>query len=307
MKTENLPLVVSIIVHYESPKECATIVEDLEGINYSNHRIVVVDNCSKDSVFFHLTNLLSKTKAILIQNLSNGGYGSGINFGAKYAMYLKPDYFHIINSDTRILNKDYFNEIIIFFKSDKKIAAIGPAVLKADGSVQNTIMPFVSLKSIYFFKQLSKNISKIEINPKIYPVSVINGVCIFIAFGAFSEIKGFDDSFFMYGEEQDLCYRLHKSGYSVYFWSGSSIQHFEFHSRTVSKMLTWRDLLIRANQVLYFQKHINLLGALVLSILFSISFLLKKIKGYTFNSFSFLDTIKFLFLPSKLNSFFKNR
>jgi len=252
-----------------------------------------------------LSNLLYATNAILIQNIDNNGYGGGINFGAKFASKFDPEYIHIINTDTHILNKNYFEEIVSLFSNNKSYGVIGPGVLKTDGQIQNTIMPFVSLKSALLFKFIAINKSTIESRPKLFSVDVVNGVCFIINYKAFEKVNGFDDAFFMYGEEQDFCFRLNKAGFQVGFWSGLGIQHFESHNQQSNKVLGWRDILTRCNIVLFAKKHINNILALIIALLFSVSFLIKAIRGYRFIDYNLLKTIGFMFSPKSLNNYLK--
>lgn len=306
MMPNNNPLVVTIIVHYQSPEECATLVSDLEQLSYPNHQIVVVDNQSATSYYQQLTDLLQPTQAILIQNKANNGYGAGINLGVEHTLQLNPFYYHIINCDTRILNKDYISSIIQYMEKDEQLALIGPGILMEGKIVQNTIMPFISLYNVFAFKRLHKENSKIELIPQLYPADVINGVCFMVSAKAFKDINGFDKDYFMYGEEHDFCYNLHKKGYKCMFWSGQSILHYNGHKPN-KKAIHWRDVLVRCNQILYLKKHNKQFSSIVLSILFCLSFCIKRVLGIKFIDFTISQVIYFCFNPMKLNKYFINK
>lgn len=277
MMPNNNPLVVTIIVHYQSPEECATLVGNLEQLSYPNHKIVVVDNQSAPSYYQQLRDLLQPTQATLFQNKANSGYGAGINYGIQQVKHLQADFYQIINADTRVINLNYLSEIIDTFKKNAAAGLIGPCVQTLNGDIQNTIMPFITLRGVISGKHLNR--SFIQTPPIAIEAEVINGVCFVVSADAYHGIGGFDEDFFMYGEEHDLCYRLTKNQYQCLFWTGLSIQHDDYESRQDIKTFTWRDALIRANQILYLKKRQQYFSAFVLSVLFSTTLLLKYLKG----------------------------
>ncbi len=297
----SLPAVLTVLVHYNNPTECLAIVQELLAINNINQHVVVVDNQSSTQHYLTLQDALSSTNAELIQNSINGGYGSGINLGVKYGSRYNPDYIHVLNTDVSLLNKNYIASLLAVLEQDSSIGAIGPAVKLLNGEIQNTILPQVSFKSALRFKAITRQVSKLEEQPQLHAVQVINGVCMLIRYQAFRAIDGFDTDYFMYGEEQDFCYRLASAGYQIKFWSGASIQHFELHHTKLTKEVTWRDILVRSNQLLFLQKH-RMVWYPVVAILFSMGLLAKKLKRFKFTHYSVVEAIFFIFFPKRLNS-----
>lgn len=300
---ESNPLVVTIMVHYKSPEECIDLVNDLQKITWPNHKILIVDNQSGKIDYDHLKSKLNFNNVILIKNTVNNGYGGGINYGISQIQELKAEFYHIINTDTRIINPNYFTQIIKIFYSKDNAGLIGPGVQKINGSLQNTIMPFFTLKGI--FSRDIPNKSFISDIPTISMVEVINGVCFLVSSKAFNKINGFDEDFFMYGEEHDLCFRLKEIGFDSYFWSGLAITHLEGDERQSYKLFTWRDVLIRANQILFLKKRNKNGSAIILGILFSLSLVKKWLTGTKFSGFSIFRISYSYFFPSVINSSIK--
>ncbi|TCO06893.1 glycosyltransferase family 2 protein [Natronoflexus pectinivorans] len=298
------PLLVTILVHYNAPDECVSIVNQLAKTEYSNHEIVVVDNPSTPEVFEILKQQLTDDKIHVIQNHSNSGYGAGINFGAEYAKKLGAKYYHIINTDTSIVNGNYISKIIEEFDSTCDAGLIGPGVITPSGDVQNTIMQHTSIKNAKNFKKNQNFKSITEAYPKLYPVEVINGVCFIVKAEAFKFIKGFDEDFFMYGEEHDFCERLHTAGYQVYYWSGCAIKH--FHQQSNCFLFTWRDALARINQILYLQKR-NRAKAIVLALLFSVATTFKRLNNKYQFEIPYKSVIKGYLNPVKFNKQLKDK
>jgi GT2 family glycosyltransferase len=261
------PFVVTLAVHYESVEDCRKMVESLQLIDYPHHRVVIVDNCSAASTYLSLEAALAPFDCELIRNERNIGFGGGVNFAFQYALKYNPAYLHVINTDSVVVEGDYLGKLVQVMEEDPKIGIIGPAVLKTDGqSLQNTILPFISLRAALFFNSSYSALSVLETPPQIREVACINGVCFMMPVSAFQAVHGFDERYFMYGEEQDLCYYLAKSGYKRIFWSGKSILH--FGADREAGYIDWRYLYSRKNQIRFLKKVGRWPEGLLLSLLF---------------------------------------
>lgn len=299
MENNKNSLVITIIIHFRSPEECILLINDLQRITWDNHQILVVDNQSGESDFDLLKNQLKFSNVTLVKNVVNNGYGGGINYGISQIQHLNAEYYHIINTDIRIVNPNYITQIIEIFKNTTNAGLIGPGVETIHGNIQNTIMPFFTFMGV-----ISRNIpikSFISANPTIRIAEVINGVCLIVSSKAFNRINGFDEDFFMYGEEHDFCYRLKEKGYDSYFWSGIAITHLEGNERQGEKIFTWRDVLIRANQILFLKKRNKWFSSILLGILFSLSLIKKRVTGTKFIGFSIFRIIHSYFFPLVIN------
>lgn len=296
------PLVLTVLVHYNSVEDCYSITKDLENCGYSNHKIVIVDNKSSDTSYKELEFLVKNTKAYLIKNNSNNGYGGGINFGVQYGAQFNPDYIQVMNTDTRVINFSYISEIVKQMAALPSAGVIGPAIKTPEGGIQNTIMPFVTLKNLFYFKQKIRGLSFIQHPPVLKEVEVLNGVCFLVRYNAFQKINGFDEDYFMYGEEQDFCYRISKAGYLNYFLSTESIIHYENNWQPSTKeIIDWKYLLIRSNQVMYLGKNKNSFEGYISSIIFFTSTVKKTIVGSKLRNLSILKVFKALVRPKSFN------
>jgi len=79
------------------------------------------------------------------------------------------------------------------------------------------------------------------------------------------KLNGFDESFFFYSEEVDLCYRFKKSGGKIYFYPQTKIYH--FGSVSTNNNLSFRFINLSKAKIQYFKKHFNKLN-FVLIVLF---------------------------------------
>lgn len=266
----NSPLVASIVVAYENADDVINISRQLQQIPFTGHRLIVVDNHSSAACSEQVAEFCQANQIQYVRSEANGGYGAGINTGA--ALASQADYLHIINADTEILDGSYIKRIVSLMEGDSSLAMVGPIVKRPDQSIQNTVMPFFSLPSIFYNYRADANY---DFSSKDYcGVDVINGVCAVIRRSCFEEAGGFDERYFMYGEEHDLCMKLHKLGYRMAIFNCTAIVHKE-NALTSHKEFDWRDVYIRRNQVLFCRKYKGYLYATLVAAVFSFALIYK--------------------------------
>lgn len=264
-----------VIVHYNTPKDVSEFIASFQRVDRTHlFKILLVDNQSTQENFFQLKSFTDDFDFVeLIQAEKNGGFGYGVNVGFDYikSKYLTDFILHIVNSDCKIENPQYLNEVWETWSSLKVPGLVGTKVLSDQlGKVQNTIMPFTSLKSILNFKGQYSYLNRSAHADQATAVEVINGVCFFVSSRAYEKVGGFDEAYFMYNEEHDLCYKLHQKGYRNYFLPIVSVIHFGDYSGT-EEALDWRFLYKRRNQLLFLKKHRSFFSALVVFCLFFLS------------------------------------
>lgn len=271
---------VTIIVHYNNPEECCQFLGDfLERVEI--HPIILVDNNSTPSNLSKLKNKIDLGRIRLIESNINYGFGAGVNIGVKAAQDYNPEYLHVVNTDVILLNPYYISELIIVLKKEPEISLVGPLVYKNKrNQIQNTILPFPSLlNSLMFRFRAIKSYESDTINVSI--VSAINGVCFVVVNKHFNNVGGFTESYFMYGEEQDLAFKLHQRGYKSAFVSTSSIIHIGANIKP-EKIIDWKYYAVRANQIRFISMYRTKFEALVIGLIFLISISVKIMSGYKY-------------------------
>ena len=220
-----------IIVNYNTIAhldQClASIFKNVQKITFE---VIVVDNDSKDN-----SQQMVKDKyplVRLIENKDNLGFGAANNQGAEIA---EGKYILLLNSDT-IVNEDGFHEIIEFIDKTPDAGIVGGKVYLGDGSLQDSCREFenfiseICLHSITFLKFFDpfsyKNTMKYFDHNSIRKVQWVSGAYMLLRREAIAKSGLFDPDMFMYAEDKDLCMRVNKAGYNVYFVPFSSIYHF---------------------------------------------------------------------------------
>jgi GT2 family glycosyltransferase len=232
-----------IIVNYNVKEFLSNLLDSIrKAVKKIPYEIIVVDNASDDGSVDLIKKKYSKVK--LIANKTNVGFGSANNQAMKIA---KGKYFLLINPDT-IVREDTFSKMLEFFQNTSNAGIAGCKVLNADGSLQLACRrsfpgPWTSFTKVMGLSKLFPN-SKLfarynltYLNPnRTYEVDAVSGAFMMIRKEIYDKIGGFDENFFMYGEDLDLCYRAQKLGSAVYYVHNAEIIHYKGESTKRSNL-----------------------------------------------------------------------
>ena len=190
-----------------------------------NAHIVVADNLSTDdSVRFIQTQFPSVD---LIEIPSNMGFCGGYNFALNL---IREKYYVLLNSDVEV-TAGWIAPVIHLLESNLRIAAVQPKVLSysnkdsfeyagaAGGYIDSFGYPFCRGR---IFNDLEKDQGQYDDTRQVFWAT---GACLFIRSKCFHQMNGLDEDFFAHMEEIDLCWRLQKAGYEIYFQGQSKVYH----------------------------------------------------------------------------------
>ncbi len=211
---KNLDDLTVVIVTFQTPKEI--ILNCLRSID-KNVQIIIVENSKNFLLKKMIISEFSNVKIICTGE--NLGYGKGNNFGLKQ---VKTDYTLILNPDV-VCAKDLFAKIPQEVKKIKDFAIIG-----FQYSFDKIFMPagFFNEKKNSHFREDFKN-NKIE---SISRVEWVTGCSMLINLKEFENREIFDENFFLYFEEFDLCKSLVDSGKNIFSAKELKIHHLGFKS-----------------------------------------------------------------------------
>lgn len=186
--------------------------------------IIVVDNASKDG---SVQSFKTIKEIILIENKENFGFSKGNNIGAKKA---SGKYILFLNSDTEVKDKGILG-MIDFLEQNPKVGILGGKLLNSDGSIQPSSEKFYSLANLIVVLLGGERAGLIRKNPNsLEKVDAVSGASLMIRRNLFEELKGFDENFFMYMEDMEICYRAEKKGFYTYFFPEIELIHKELGS-----------------------------------------------------------------------------
>ncbi len=226
--------------------------------------IIVVDNNSFDGSVEYLKEKFSGLKQLkIIDSPVNLGFAKANNLGAKEA---SGEYLLILNPDT-ILQEDTLEKSLEFYKNTKQIGALTCKLILPNGKLDlacRRSFPTPSV-AVYRILGLSKIFPKSRIFGKYnltyldendtYEVDAIVGAFMLIKKSIYDEVRGFDEDYFMYGEDLDLCFRIKKAGYKIYYYPGTSIIHYKGES-TKKSSISYVNNFYGAMQV-FVKKNLN--------------------------------------------------
>lgn len=189
--------------------------------------IIVIDNNSQDDSCAMVKKIFPSVK--LIENKDNSGFSKGNNIGVAQA---KGEYLCILNPDT-VVAEDTFMKLIQFTDSKDNLGIVGCQLIDGKGkflpeSKRNIPTPKVSLKKVlgndndYYANQL-----QIESTGK---VDILVGAFMWLKKEVYESVGGFDEAYFMYGEDIDLSYKVKKAGYDNYYFGDTTVIHFKGES-----------------------------------------------------------------------------
>jgi len=190
--------------------------------------IVVVDNNSSDGSADAV--LQSFPQAMLIQNQRNAGFGRACN--QAIAATTSP-LILLLNSDAR-LNSQALSALCDCLSSDRRCGAAGCTIVDAAGVVTpntwhflNPVNQALELIGIRPASQLLSRTHRLALDHARQDKSIdwIDGACLMLRRAALEDVGLFDERFFMYSEDEDLCFRLKQRGWSVCFTGGGSVIH----------------------------------------------------------------------------------
>jgi O-antigen biosynthesis protein len=226
------PQISIIIVNYKVPEH---LIETLRSIRqaelYDHTEIIIVDNASGDGSQKIITEEFPNVTWIQLKH--NIGFGKACNVGVHSA---RSSYVLLLNPDTVIAH----NTLLVaynFMESRPDVGLMGPKILNPDGTLQASCKRGFPTPSaaIYHFTGLSRlfphskrfgryNLSFINADQS-SEVDAVSGSFMFIRRSLYLQIDGFDERFFLYGEDLDLCHRIRETGHKIWYHPETQIIH----------------------------------------------------------------------------------
>lgn len=201
-KQLTIKCIESIILQYE------------KQLNDGVFEIIIVDNSSTDNTVSAIRQFNNETinKIKIIKNKENYGFSKGNNIGARLA---KGKYLLFLNSDTEVKNRGLAG-MVTFLDNNKHVGVLG-------GEEAGNFYNLLSL-SIMLIGGQRVGIGRF-IPKKLRPVDWVSGAALMTRRQLFEKLHGFDEKFFMYVEDMELCFRAKKMGFLTFFYPDVEILH----------------------------------------------------------------------------------
>ena len=230
-----------------------SIFENTSKIDYE---IFVVDNASSDGSPETVEKEFSQVN--LIRNKENVGFAKANNQAFKKA---SGRYFLLLNPDCSV-KKGTLDEIVQFMDEHLEVGVTGCRIINSNGRIEFSAGRFLNLftefslkfrkklagSNGYFDRLLTRNYNKSR------EVDWVIGAFLIVRSKVYREVQGMDENYFLYFEEIDLCKRIKKKGWKIYYNSDCEVLH--VHGRSMATEAEGKiSLIYRASQLYYYQKH----------------------------------------------------
>lgn len=218
-----MPVKVSvIIVSYN----CESFVEKCISSVLKNlppgGEVIVLDNASVDRTVEILEKFSGQIK--LIRSSENLGFSKGNNKAVKET---SGEYLFFLNPDTEI-EEPVFDKLMKFYEETADVGIVGPKLIMESGQVQSSVRKLPTVWGAFQEYLLGIKNAYSEYAPKgseSIEVEMVYGAAMLIKKDLFEKVGGFNEKYFLYYEDADLCRKVQKKGKKVYFYPGVYIKH----------------------------------------------------------------------------------
>ncbi len=210
-------------------EDCVNSIFSSTPINELDYEIIVIDNASTDGSREYLRSVSDKIR--LIENESNLGYARACNQGMKAA---KGKYILLLGSDT-IMRPATLTACAKFLDTRTDAGAVSCLLLNPDGSIQNSLKKFPKLRNAFYtylsFDRLNREYDMADFAyDSTCEAEQAAATFLMIRKDLLEKISYFDESYRILYNDVDLCSRIWKAGFKIYFLHTASIVHYGSHS-----------------------------------------------------------------------------
>ncbi len=241
-----------------------------KSINSHSFDVIVIDNASYDGSS-DLVKLKFPTVKLII-NASNIGFIKANNIGVQNS---KGRYVLCLNNDTEVLG-DAIDKLIDFMDSNPDAGAAGPKLLNSDGTLQLQCrrgFPTLS-NSLFYFSGLNRLFPKSELfgrylltyldDKAASKVDSLCGAAMIVRREVIDKVGLMDESYYMYGDDIDWCFRIKKNGWKVYYLPDAEIVH--YGGRGGSRRQSYRNIYeFHRAMAVFYGKHYAIKGLFLLN------------------------------------------
>lgn len=222
-----------IIVTYNDGEYLLNCLSDLSRMDDMDIDIWVVDNASTDGSIEEAKTKFPDIKYIV--NSENLGFSKANNLALKK---VNSEYILLLNADTKI-KKGILGGVVNFLENNLDVGAVTPKIVLPNGKIDLTAhrgfpTPWASFK-YYFLNDDSLYHLTNQDMFKIHEVDAITGAFFMTRKSILEKVGYLDESFFMYGEDIELCFRIKKAGYKIVYLPEYEVLHYKGVSSGLKK------------------------------------------------------------------------
>ncbi len=213
-----------VILNYNGEKLLQQFLPSVVQLSHPAE-IIVADNGSTDQSLLILARDFPSVRVITLDK--NYGFCGGYNRALKQ---VDADYYVLLNSDVEV-TAHWLDSMILLLDQNEKIAAVQPKILSfhqknkfehagaAGGLIDSLGYPFCRGR---IFNHVEEDVGQYNDEVEIFWAT---GACMLVRSKLYHQFNGLDEDFFAHMEEIDLCWKLHRGGYKIYYSGKSTVYH----------------------------------------------------------------------------------
>ena len=241
-----------VVLNYNTAHLLRLMVRNILQLKLDiSYEIIVVDNDSQDNSVQMMEELYSSSEhphITLIKNPDNTGHAHGNNLGIQQAT---GEFIMVMNSDIIVFKAEDIQAMVKYMEHNPRVGMLGPQLRNGDGTVQNSCYrPYGTFTPVYrrtplgkvgfAQRDLERHLMADFNHQTIERVDWLLGACFIVTRSALDRVGLFNESFFLYFADFELCDRLRHFGYEIVYFPEVAIVH--YHRRQSAQRSIWGGL-----------------------------------------------------------------
>lgn len=222
------PRSAAVVVDYYAGEVLVNCVNSLAGEALS--AVVVVDNSTESAT----SQTLGAGEVRVVETMHNLGYGRAMNRGVAF---LPPSEFLVLSNPDIEVHAGAVASLESYLDSHPNVALVGPTIIDSDGELYPSVRVFPNVFLAFLHAICApwwpgNPFTRRYRQPRRDgQIDWVSGAFFMVRRDAFQAVGGFDERYFMFAEDMDLCWRLHAAGYDIGFDEQAVVTHIEGVSR----------------------------------------------------------------------------
>lgn len=240
---KNSLITASLVVYHNSKEDIKKVIDSFLGYKLDS-LLFVVDNSEDDS----LKELCNDLKVVYIFNHKNVGFGAAHNIAFERAYQLNSEYHFLLNPDV-YFKPSTIEGLLQKAVSDSSIGLLMPKIVYPNGDTQHLCKLIPTAKDLILRRFIPSQTIKKQLENRYElrffsykeeaQIPILSGCFMMIRVSILKKVNGFDERFFMYLEDVDLCRRVGKLSKLVYYPKVETVHNYEKGSYKNKKLLTY--------------------------------------------------------------------
>ena len=198
-----------VIVSYNTANLIGNCLKSVFAASNITKKVFVVDNASSDGSSDFIKDKFPSVH--LVANTKNVGFAAANN---QVLPWCKGKYVFSLNPDTEV-TPNTFNEAVSFMDANPRVGLAGTKIINPDGTLQWSVS----------YKYPGQKYTTNELSNLPGKIACVLGASMIARSELIKQIGGFDEDFFLYGEDQDLALRIRKLGYEIGYIDSATVVH----------------------------------------------------------------------------------